>query len=177
MAIYVTKKCPYCGYTYQFHQSGDQRKYGCPYQTCLRCGKSYWDTDIKEPALHGYKNSHEAKESIKRGISLVIYGPLGIIFLSGGIFMVTDGEMSGIFLLAMGGYIAWVLGSYFKQRIHDKKHRDEIIADQQSNYDASKARLNDINYLTALAKHDPLAEKLLKERINGDVEHYATRPQ
>lgn len=40
MAVYVTKKCPHCGHAYQFLNSGDQRKYGCPYQTCMVCKKS-----------------------------------------------------------------------------------------------------------------------------------------
>lgn len=39
------------------------------------------------------------------------------------------------------------------------------------------ARLKDTNYLTALAEHDSFARKLLQERINGNVEHYAERPQ
>ena len=38
-------------------------------------------------------------------------------------------------------------------------------------------RLQDINYLSRLAKVDSLAKKLLEERKNGELEHYAERPQ
>ena len=62
MAVYVTKKCPHCGYKYQRFQSGDQRKYGYPYLTCEKCKNSFWDDDIKEPALYGYENMHEKIE-------------------------------------------------------------------------------------------------------------------
>lgn len=177
MAIYVTKRCPHCGYAYQIHQSGDQRKYGCPYQTCERCHNSYWDTDIKEPALHGYENLHEAKESIKRGIVLIFYILIEIVFLSGGIYSLMNKEMFGILFLAFAGCLAWVIVSYFKQKIYDNKHIDDIIQNQQREYDASMARLKNNNYLTALAKHDALAKQLLKERTLGKIEHYAKRPR
>ena len=177
MATYVTKKCPHCGYIYQFHQSGDQRKYGCPYQTCTRCHGSYWDTDIKEPALYGYENLHETKESIKIGITIALYTPLGLVCLGLGIFMLIEGSLMGLFLLAIGAFVIWTICSHFQQKIYDDKHRDEIIETQQKNYDASLARLKDTNYLTALAEHDRLAKKLLEERIDGNLEHYAIRPQ
>ncbi len=177
MAIYVTKKCPHCGYTYQFHQSGDQRQYGCPYRTCMQCMKSYWDTDIKEPALHGYKNLHEIKESIRRAVIILLYGPLGILLMGGGIYMLIEGEGIGLFLFAIGAFPIWAIGSYFKQKLNDKKHRDEIVAKQQSDYDESMERLKDISYLTALTEHDFLAKRLLTERKRGDMEHYAKRPQ
>ncbi len=84
--------------------------------------------------------------------------------------------MMGIFLLAIGGYIAWLIGSYFKQKIYDNKHINDIIENRQKEYDESMMRLKDINYLTALSKHDVLAKKLLKERTLGEVEHFAKRP-
>lgn len=177
MATYVTKRCPHCGYAYQFLQSGDQRKYGCPYQTCLRCNNSYWDTDIKEPALHGYENFHEVKERIMRGIILAIYTLLGILAFGGGIFLMANGEMIGLALVAAGCGISWIIISFIKQKIHEKKHRDEIIVNRQRDYDESMIRLKDDEYLTALAEHDFLAKKLLKERTNSNIEHYAKRPQ
>ncbi len=177
MAVYVTKKCPHCGYAYQILESGDQRKYGCPYQTCMRCHKSYWDKDIKEPALHGYENFYETRKGITTGISLIIYVLIGILMFSYGILFVMEQEMIGFFAIAMGALCVWGIVSYIKQKIYDEKHRDDIIANQQRDYDMSMARLKDTNYLTALAKYDVLAKKLLKERINGDIEHYAKRPQ
>ena len=89
MATYVTKKCPHCGYAYQFMQGGDQRKYGCPYKICERCNNPYWDTDIKEPALYGYENLHETMESVSQGCTLFICIPFGIIALFGGIYLLS----------------------------------------------------------------------------------------
>lgn len=177
MATYVTKKCPYCGYAYQIHQSGEQRKYGCPYQTCRQCHNSYWDTDIKEPALHGYSNTYEITQSIKRGITLLLCAPMGLFMLGIGIYLLVYGEMIGLFPLFMGSFISWVIFSYYKRKYDDSKRQDEIINEHQREYDASKERLQNINYLTALAKYDSLAEKLLNERMNGQVEHYAHRPE
>lgn len=176
MATYVTKKCPHCGYAYQVHQSGEQRKYGCPYKTCVRCGESYWDTDIKEPALHGYENTYEVVQSIRRIITILIYAPMGLLMLGGGLYLLVEGELGGLFLIAMGGIVTWIIVSHIKEKIYEKKHRDEVIAGQQKGYDASMERLKDTNYLTALATHDSRAKKLLHERMNRMEEHYAERP-
>jgi len=177
MATYVTKKCPHCGYIYQLPHGGEQRKYGCPYQTCTRCYKSYWDTYIKEPALYGYENSYETRQSIKRAIVIILYTPFASFMLGIGIYLLLMGEMIGLFCLAVGGYIVWEIGSHIKQKIDDNRHWGDIIKNRQIDYDKSIARLKDTNYLTALSKYDKLAKKLLEERINGAVEHYAKRPQ
>ena len=177
MATYVTKKCPHCGFAYQVFQSGEQRKYGCPYKTCERCFKNYWDTDIVEPALHGYENLYETRQSINRAIVMILYTPMALLLLGGGIWFLIEGEMMGLFALAMGIGIMWMIGSHIKQKIDDRKHWDDIVRNRQIDYDKSMERLNDTNYLTALANFDKRAKKLLDERINGETEHYATRPQ
>lgn len=177
MATYVTKKCPHCGYAYQFMQGGDQRKYGCPYKICERCNNPYWDTDIKEPALYGYENLHETMESVSQGCTLFIYIPFVIIALFGGIYLLLNAEIIGIFLLALGGINAYIICSYLKRKKDEITNRDEIIKTQQKEYDESMKRLQDINYLSRLAKVDSLAKKLLEERKNGELEHYAKRPQ
>ncbi len=176
MATYVTKKCPHCGYAYQVFQSGEQRKYGCPYKTCAKCFKHYWDADIVEPALHGYENSYETRQSINRVIVMVLYIPMALLMLGGGISLLTEGEMLGLFCLAMAGFIAWAIGSHIKGKIDDKRHWDDIVRNRQLEYDKSMERLKDTNYLTDLANFDKRAKKLLDERMNGDIEHYANRP-
>ena len=177
MATYVTKKCPHCGYAYQVLQSGEQRKYGCPYKTCTHCNNSYWDTDIKEPALHGYSNAYEVTQSIKRGITILLYAPMGLLILGAGVYLLINGEIIGLLALLIGGSISWVIFSYFKRKHDDSKQKDEIVAEQQRDYDASVERLKNTQYLTALAEHDSRAKKLLHERTNGQVEHYAQRPE
>lgn len=177
MATYVTKKCPHCGYAYQVFQSGEQRQYGSPYKTCAKCFNHYWDTDIVEPALHGFENAYETGQSIKRAIAMILYTPMALLILGGSIWLLIEGEMLGIFGLAMGGFIAWVIGSHIKGKIDAKKHWDDIVRNRQLEYDKSMERLKDTNYLTALASFDKRAKKLLDERTNGDTEHYAARPQ
>ena len=177
MAIYVTKKCPHCGYAYQIFKGGEQRKYGCPYKTCICCLNSYWDTDIKEPALHGYSNAYEVKQSIKRGIAILLCASMGLSMLGVGVFALIFGEMEGLITLVPGGFITWAIFSYFKRKYDDSKRKDEIVAEQQRNYDASVERLKNTQYLTALAEYDSRAKKLLHERESGQVEHYAQRPE
>ena len=116
MAKKKKKKCPHCGYAYQFMQGGDQRKYGCPYKICERCNNPYWDTDIKEPALYGYENLHETMESVSQGCTLFICIPFGIIALFGGIYLLLNAEIIGIFLLALGGINTYIICSYLKRK-------------------------------------------------------------
>lgn len=176
MATYVTKKCPHCGYAYQIHQSGEQRKYGCPHITCIRCSNSYWDKDIKEPALHGYQNAYEVRQSISRILTILLYGSISLILLIKGLSVVFDGAMDGLILIAIGGLGIWIIGSYIKRKIDENNRLDEIATSQRKEYDASIERLKDSNYLAALANYDSKAKKLLFERINCMEEHYANRP-
>ena len=101
MAIYTTKRCPYCGYAYKFLQRGEQRKYGCPLQTCIKCHKKYWEPDIKEPALYGFNNLYEVRKNINRYITIVLYSSLGLLSIGGGIFALIDGFGFLIFILCI----------------------------------------------------------------------------
>ncbi len=177
MATYVTKKCPHCGYAYQIFQTGEQRKYGCPYNICTRCNHPYWDKDTKEPALYGYHNVYEVKQSILRGIAFLLYISLGLFSIGACIFMLKTDTIIGLTFLGMAVFSFWAIISYIKEKRYNLVHQSEIISEQQRNYDASLVRLNDTNYLTALAEYDSRARKLLQERTNGQEEHYAQRPE
>ena len=172
MAVYVTKKCPNCGFAYQVLQGGDQRKYGCPLKTCTRCGCNYWDTDIKEPALYGYNNFHEVKEDAKIGCLMVILVPTSIMGIVGGILVLTSGELWGIILLLIGVLIIYLIVNFFIV----KNKENNSLEKERAEYDASMERLQNMQYLSALAQHDSKAEKLLLEKRGGAIEHYASRP-
>lgn len=177
MAVYVTKKCPHCGHAYQYRQNGEQRKYGCPYKICMICGESFWDTDIKEPALHGFENAYETGQSIKRVFTLILYSPMLLISIYGAKLLLSEGDvLIGIVSLLMGAGLLWAYIAFIKEAIDNKRNHAEIIANQQQRYDESVERLKNTTYLTALSKHDDRAYKLLQERMNGEVEHYAKRP-
>lgn len=177
MATYVTKRCPHCGYAYQIFKSGDQRRYGCPRKICTNCKKHFWDTDIKEPALYGYENSHETANSIKRWFALLLCSAFTIMFIGSGIFILSTGDSRGGVCVGVGGLFALYIGVYIKEKIYEKKHHADIIAKQQKEYDASFERLQNSIYLAVLAEHDYLADKLLRERTGEKPEHYAQRPQ
>jgi hypothetical protein len=114
MATYVTKKCPHCGYAYQFLQSGDQRTYGCPYKACTKCGRHYWDKDIVEPALHGFENSYESTQRAKRVLAIIVCTLLSIWAFVGGVWCLRIGDKTGFFLIAMGLLFVWTIGSHVK---------------------------------------------------------------
>ena len=177
MAVYVTKKCPHCGYKYQRFQSGDQRKYGYPYLTCEKCKNSFWDDDIKEPALYGYENMHEKIERIKTVNSAVLTFVMSVGLFLVGLFMLIKGSLAGVFLILFSCGFVYMIIDFIRQKAYTEEHRDEIIAKQQADYDASIERLKNKNYLEALAKRDKLANKLLQQRINGETEIYADRPE
>lgn len=177
MAIKITKKCPYCGLTYRYSTYGDQRLYGSPYKTCIKCLNHFWDKDIVEPALYGFENLYETGRSIMNALILILYAPVGLLMLGGGIWLLTIGKNYGLLFLALGGFITWAISSDIKDKINNKKNRESIIRDRQVQYDNSMKRLNDTNYLAAIANFDRKAKKLLHERINGEEEHYAPRPQ
>ena len=110
-----------------------------------------------------------------------MYALIGLLMLVGSVYMMLSGEMLGIIigisLLAMGAANIWIVFSHYKRKYNDLKSQNQIIFARQRDYDASKERLKDTNYLASLAKHDSLAARLLKERRGGQIEHYAERPE
>ena len=177
MAVYVTKKCPHCGRTYQFHQPGNQRKYGCPYRKCISCGEHYYDNDIKEPALYGFKNLHETIERIKTVLVCFFTGTLGLAFSVLGIFtLIIESQFSGILYLVFGITFIFLVIRLILTNIQNHKDKEKILVAQRREYDESYARIKDTNYLTLLAQHDYRARKLLHERTTASEEHYANRP-
>lgn len=177
MAAYVTKRCPHCGSIYANKGSSSLREYGCPYITCFKCGKSFWDTDIKEPALYGFKNGYETRRSIKAIILILFTIPIGLGFCVGGIFSLRGNELwTGLGLVFIGGAYLYTVISYIAKQTKKRKNGDGILLEQRSSYDESMDRLNNNEYLSALAEHDRLAKKLFDARKAGNQQKYAPRP-
>ncbi len=177
MATYVTKQCPYCYHAYQVFQSGEQRKYGCPLLTCVKCNKTFFDADIKEPALHGYENLYETHQSAKRGCIMAFYIPTGILLIGAGIgIFVTLNSAVGFIPILMAAMIFWPVFSYINKKIYEKKHAEEIWELKQKEYDASIVRLQNYDYVKALAEYDPLAKDLLRDMEKGIRVRYAPPP-
>lgn len=170
MARYVTKRCPHCGFAYVNRARGDQRKYGCTFQTCTKCKKGYFDKDVKEPALYGYKNLHEVGQGVLKILGVCLLG-----FVAVGISqskMTTN--ILGVLLLV---YCLVIIGCQIYDVIYKITHKEEILEYQKKQYDESMARLKDNGYLVVLSRFDSRAKKLLNERMNGQEEHYAKRPE
>ena len=56
---YTNKRCPHCRKTYESYTNHTKRlsnHSGSPFLTCKFCGKTFVDTDIKEPALKPYSD-------------------------------------------------------------------------------------------------------------------------
>lgn len=177
MATFTKKNCPHCGETYRSYQGIDNRIYGCPLLVCPHCNKPFWDSEIKEPALYGYKNSYETISSIKMLIGLILDACFTAFLIWGGVYTTVNKEDGSITLFLFGGLGLLVFIVFVVFYIQSKRHPEETIKAQQDGYDASIIRLKDTNYLVALANYDPLAKKLLNERMNGEAEHYAKRPE
>lgn len=178
MAVWTTKKCPYCGTTYTNMSGGDQRKYGCPLINCHFCKKSFWDNDIVEPALYGFQNMHELVQTIKNWITVVLYGCMSLGLWVFTVYSLIDGFFSWSMLLivAFSLFPMFLCFTYVKKTIEDKKNRDEILELQRRQYDESMERLRDVKYVEALAQFDAKASKLLDEYKKGLSGTFAHRP-
>ena len=169
MATYTTKKCPHCGYIINTLETGINRQYGCPYKLCPKCFKRYWDTSVLEPALYEYE-----AETTKTNVTISAYIIIGIMIQIGAVSLLPQGIiLEALIAIAFGAVLEIVSAVEIHQR---SKHAEEILKKQREEYDESKERLQDTEYLTALADYDKRAKELLRERQNGEEEHYACRP-
>lgn len=108
---------------------------------------------------------------------MIILSIVSLAAFFAGVYFVINGELVWIISIVLGGLFCILLGFFIKGQIHDIVNPEKRILSQQENYEASKERLKDMNYLTILANTDPLAKRLLSERINGKTEHYAKKPE
>lgn len=174
--INTEKKCPNCGLVYRSYPGRELRLYGCPLIFCKQCNKPFWDNEIKEPALYGYENSYEKSNNIYVIIFSVVSSCLAIGCIFGGIYLSINNEDGVLTCFLLAGLFSFFPVLFLILFIYNKTHQEKIIGNQQQEYDASKERLQNTAYLIALAEHDSLAKKLLKERMSGIIETYAARP-
>lgn len=159
MAVYVTKKCPHCGFSYQILKSGNQHFYGSPFKVCLKCGKKFVDKDAIEIAISGIREYDKFKFSI----GWIINAILGMFSLWCGTF---DKELG--MLMTIVGLIFIVSAIYF---IYDeiKGHKNRLAQleeEKRKSYD----RLADVQYALKLKKlgYD-VPEKFLTVSDKGDI--------
>ena len=174
MSTYTQKKCPHCGTVYRSYQGKSQRLYGCPLISCPKCKQPFWDSDIKEPALYGI----EKERSILSHFWVYWFTLTSIAMLVFGIINLAKDELLyGILFTILGVFGCLVFGAILITGIRDALHPEKQQLLQQQQYDASKERLQNTNYLAALTEYDPLAKNLFAERMAGMTETYAARPE
>lgn len=178
---YVTKKCPHCGRTYQYAQSGEQRKYGSPFIRCPRCQNVFVDKDISEPALHGFWIEEDTGGMWKGVVASFMILPVALLSIGSGIYLLLfsgdEIDIGSVGALLVGVALLMPYLILIHDKIYKRTHREKIIREKQIIYDASMKRLEDTDYLRALAQVDSLAKDLLYERENGKKERYAMRPE
>lgn len=178
---YVTKKCPHCGKTYQFAQSGEQRKYGSPFIRCLRCKNVFVDKDISEPALHGFWIEEDTSGKWKGVVASFVILLAALLAIGSGIYLLVSSgdeiDIGNVGVLLFGVALLMPYLMLIHDKVYKKTHREKMIREKQELYDASMKRLEDTEYLRALALVDSLAKDLLYEREHGQKERYAMRPE
>ena len=178
---YTTKKCPNCRFAYVNQSAGDQRKYGSPLRKCPKCGTSFWDTDVKEPALYAYENLHETVKGFRNVVSMIIYGVTLNAFGIGSVcllfyFGISEDSWACWLFIAVAIYIDYLIISHIKQKNDEKKRWPEIVKERQAQYDQSMIRLQDEEYLKALAQVDRRAKQVLNSYQKGEDPVFAPRP-
>lgn len=176
MAYYVTRKCPHCGKSYQVMRRAGEWDYGCSLQECFHCGNKFIDTNVKEPALYGYDNLHEENQAALQVLAYLVFGAISIlaIVICAMGFYYKSVDLWGLCIGAFGvGGLCIIVSSLKKDARSQNK---ESLQERQKEYDSSFERLQNMHYLSMLAKYDSRAKNLLKEKKEGKEEHYASRP-
>lgn len=149
MATYTRKYCPHCGKIYQSYSTMTKEMTvpeGCPIISCPNCGEQFLDKDIKEP---GFKEKPPKSANILTCFIAPIFPFLlgGILFLMGG-FVIEDSfirntcAVFGIGALGLYALIVWSA----------VKNLDDINEDALMEYEDSKERLEDEEYVILLIK-------------------------
>ena len=81
-----------------------------------------------------------------------------------GVLLLIDKEWIGLFLLVMGGILAFVLVENIVSAIKEYRKEGEILIEQKKRINESFDRLNDDLYLSALAMHDKKAKEYLEQK-------------
>lgn len=143
MAIYTTKLCPHCGHFYQSYSTATKNmtvKQGCPIVCCTKCGESFLDKDIKEPA---FLPPEEGELNIFQMIVglLFPFGVAGIFFLILGIvYKSMPAALISLIPFAFYAYLLYV----------GIKNKKEINDDIKIAYKKSKDRLSNKDYVVEL---------------------------
>lgn len=138
--VHTRKLCPHCG---RIVSRDGGYSLGSPVRICFRCGKKHIDKYVREPAFF------DRPEPIKfYQVLLARFWPFGfatILMLI--IALAAVDHISGL-LLPLFPFIPYVLLVWSGWR-----KRNELLALQLAEYEASKERVKDKNYVMLLLDH------------------------
>lgn len=159
---YTTKRCPHCGKTYSFMQTGRRTEYGSPFRICHACSHSFVDKDYREIAIDGIHPIDKMK--VSPGSVLQCFLPLGFVIVSL-ICGTLAGFDSGTVWLLVGDLIFLGLALWLVSR--DIRSYKERIKWLEQEAIRSEARLSNPEYASALKRIGcRVPEKYLNQ--NGD---------
>ena len=134
---YTTKKCPHCGKMYSITQSKNIAGYGSPFRLCKSCGKTFFDQDYSEIAIHGIRKVDKRRFSF----GFVIFLIFCLLVTLFGVFTANKQVIIGGLALCL--LFAWCI--YTEAAKFDE--RQAWLAKETQ---ASKDRLKDETYRQAL---------------------------
>ena len=144
---YYTYKCPYCNTVVSRENTLTKDSSGCPLRVCPNCGKTYVDTNCKEPALHPYKPFGLTACAVTAIVG-ALFAAFGVLLL---IFAI--GCFSGWYSIAsVHVWISAALGGAYGifSFLFRKKHLDEENAQKLKAWQESDARLQNPEYARTL---------------------------
>ena len=145
MSVHTFKHCPHCGKSYEHYTTITKHQTlheGCPFKTCMYCGKTFIDKDIKEPALKPY--SEKGLGIINCFfVGLVPFGIIGILATIG----LLRNETNSIGIIIFTIIIDLI---YIAITVFTIVNRKKAIAENKKKYKESYQRLKNRDYAIAL---------------------------
>lgn len=142
MAIHTRKYCPHCGHLYQRYSSGTKHMtvaQGCPIVACPRCGESFLDKDIKEPAFYEKNKRVNVLDVIMT--PMFPFGVGGIFF---SILAIAYKRFEFMyFAIPCFAFYAFIIFIVIK-------NKNDIKEEIARKYEESKKRLSDKDYVVLL---------------------------
>lgn len=144
MSTHTMKYCPKCKRLYQSYSTYTKDyvvSEGCPIVTCKHCGTRFLDKDIKEPAFSSPPKGLNLLQMLLCG-----FWPFGVA----GICLLILGIKGGYGFVVALAFVSFAVYGYLVYICI--KNRTDINIESNEDYERSKERLSDKNYVALLIK-------------------------
>lgn len=167
---YSTMRCPYCGNTVQFKIGSFDRVARSPFQTCMKCGREFVNSNCYEAALYPFSKYipsngdlfFEKFGNIHIGLAFMTI-ITAIVALCGGLSWEAPGILFGITVIIS---IPFGIVGYnnMKKGVTNERFK-KITAD----YLASTIRLSDTSYASKMSRHSFIVPSKFFEETPHDL--------